>query len=51
MEIERRPDLSARRSRALATIHGTTSKNDPAFRSAMDELRAVEDMATQEVSE
>ena len=51
VEIERRPDLSVRRSRALATIHGTPSKDDPAFRSAMDELRAVEDMATQAVSE
>ena len=51
VEIERRPDLSARRSHALATIHGTTSKDDPAFRSAMDDLRAVEAMATQDVSE
>ena len=51
VEIERRPDLSTRRSRALATIHGTTSKDDPAFRSAMDELRAIEDAATQAVSE
>ncbi|MGW7283593.1 hypothetical protein ACWGIV_36135 [Streptomyces sp. NPDC054844] len=51
VEIERRPDLSTRRSRALATIHSTTSKDDPAFRSAMDELRAVEDMAKQAASE
>ncbi|MFF9772881.1 hypothetical protein ACF1HJ_04245 [Streptomyces sp. NPDC013978] len=51
MEIERRPDLSAPRSRALTTIHGTTGKDDPAFRSAMAELRAVEDAATQAVSE
>jgi hypothetical protein len=51
VEIERRPDLSARRSRALATIHGTASKDDPAFRSAMAELRAVEDTATHAVSE
>ncbi|MEU8949370.1 hypothetical protein [Streptomyces sp. NPDC048489] len=51
VEIERRPDLSARRSRALATIHGTAGKDNPAFRSAMGELRAVEDAATQAVSE
>ncbi|MDW8806300.1 hypothetical protein P1P68_16285 [Streptomyces scabiei] len=50
VEFERRPALSARRSRALATIHGTTSRDDPAFRSAMDELCAVEEMATQAVS-
>lgn len=51
VEIERRPNLSARRNRALTTIHDTTDKDDPAFRSAMDELRAVEEMATQAVSE
>ncbi|MEU0074700.1 hypothetical protein ABZ027_34970 [Streptomyces sp. NPDC006332] len=51
VEIERRPDLSARRSRALATIHGTVSKDAPAFLSAMGELRTVEDAATQAVSE
>ncbi|MET7934543.1 hypothetical protein [Streptomyces sp. NPDC005322] len=51
VEIERRPALSARRSRALTTIHGTSSRDALAFRSAMDELRAVEEMATQAVSE
>jgi hypothetical protein len=51
VEIERRPDLSARRSRVLATIHGTTSKDNPGFRTAMDELRAIEDVAKQAVSE
>ncbi|MQY10356.1 hypothetical protein SRB5_04630 [Streptomyces sp. RB5] len=50
VEIERRPDLSARRSHALATIHGTADRNDPAFRSAMDELQAVEHTAARAVS-
>lgn len=50
VEIERLPDLSARRRHALDVLHGTGSKDDPAFRSAMDELRAVEDEAGREVS-
>ncbi len=45
VEIERRPDLSGRRSRALAAIQGSAGRNDPAFRAAMDELRAVEEEA------
>ncbi|MET9885003.1 hypothetical protein ABZZ20_18095 [Streptomyces sp. NPDC006430] len=51
VEIERRPDLSARRGRALAAIQGTAGRNDPAFRPAMDELRAVEEEAARAVSE
>ncbi|MEU5809769.1 hypothetical protein [Streptomyces sp. NPDC047718] len=51
VEIERRPDLAARRSRALAAVQGTASRDDPAFRPAMDELRAVEDEAARAVSE
>ncbi|MEU6865088.1 hypothetical protein ABZ924_17680 [Streptomyces sp. NPDC046876] len=49
VEIERRPDLSARRSRALAAIQGTSSRDDVAFRPAMDELRAVEEEAARAV--
>lgn len=41
VEIERRPDLFTRRNDALAAIHRTTGKDDPAFRPAMDELAAI----------
>lgn len=51
VEIERRPDLSMRRDRALEAMHRTTSRDDPAFRPAMDELRAVEDEAARAVTE
>ncbi|CAM5420678.1 hypothetical protein SAVIM338S_02306 [Streptomyces avidinii] len=42
VEVERRPDLFERRRRALAAVQATGSNADPAFRPAMDELRAVE---------
>jgi len=32
-------------------LHHTGGKGDPAFRAAMDELRAVDDEATRAVSE
>ncbi|MCM1969167.1 MULTISPECIES: hypothetical protein [unclassified Streptomyces] len=51
VEIGRRPDLFARRNDALAAIHRTTSKDDPGFRPAMDELAAVEAEAAQAVNE
>jgi hypothetical protein len=51
VEIERRSDLSLRRQRALDALHRTRDKADPVFRGAMDELRAVENEATQAVSE
>lgn len=50
VEIERRPDLFARRDDALATIHRTTGKDHPGFRPAMDELSAVEAEAAQGVN-
>ncbi|KUO21943.1 DUF6247 family protein [Streptomyces dysideae] len=50
VEIERRPDLSARHHAALASVHGTTGKDDPAFRHGMIELAAVEDEAVRAVS-
>ncbi|MBK6015337.1 hypothetical protein [Streptomyces sp. MBT53] len=50
VEIEGRPDLSARYQRALAAVHGTDSKDDPAFRFGMTELTAVETEAEQAVS-
>lgn len=50
VEIERRPDLFARRNEALAALHRTTDKGDPAFRPAMDELAAVEAEAAQAVT-
>jgi hypothetical protein len=50
VEIERRPDLAARYHAALAVVHGTGSREDPAFRPAMNELRAVEDAARQAVA-
>ncbi|WP_318208055.1 MULTISPECIES: hypothetical protein [unclassified Streptomyces] len=51
VEIERRYDLSTRRRSALDTLHRTSGRADPAFREAMDELRAVEAEATRAVSE
>ncbi|MGW0465338.1 hypothetical protein ACWDX6_08715 [Streptomyces sp. NPDC003027] len=51
VEIERRADLSTRRRNAVDAVHRTGSKEDPAFRAAMDELRAVEAEATRAVSE
>ncbi|WP_033306979.1 hypothetical protein RFN58_04635 [Streptomyces iakyrus] len=42
VEIEHRPDLSARHRAALATVHGTTGRDDPAFWLGMDQLAAVE---------
>ncbi|MCM2424217.1 hypothetical protein [Streptomyces sp. RKAG293] len=50
VEVERRPDLAQRRNHALRSLHTTTSKDDPAFRTAMEELRAVEAEADQAVS-
>ncbi|WP_411148243.1 hypothetical protein [Streptomyces sp. A30] len=50
VEIEARPDLSARHHAALASVHGTTGKNDPACRHGMTELAAVEDEAVRAVS-
>jgi hypothetical protein len=50
VEIERRPDLSARRRNAEAAVQNTNNKEDPAFRPAMDELHAVETEAVQAVS-
>ncbi|MGA5063398.1 hypothetical protein ACPB9E_06375 [Streptomyces exfoliatus] len=51
VEVERRYDFSTRRRSALDTLHRTDDRTDPAFRAAMDELRAVEDEATRAVSE
>ncbi|MEU2234245.1 hypothetical protein [Streptomyces vietnamensis] len=50
VEVERRYGLSARRRAALDALHRTSDKADPAFRAAMDELRAVEDEAARAVS-
>lgn len=50
VEIERRPDLAARHRAALAVVHGTTGKDDPAFRQAMNELAVVKDEAVRSVS-
>ena len=50
VEIERHPELAARYHAALAAVHSTSSREDPAFRPAMDELRAVEAAARQAVS-
>ncbi|WP_079168487.1 hypothetical protein [Streptomyces colonosanans] len=50
VEIERRPDLSARYRAALTAVHGTNSKDDPAFRSGMNDLAAVEAEARRAVS-
>ncbi|MEU9455186.1 hypothetical protein [Streptomyces sp. NPDC048277] len=50
VEIERRPDLRSRYQAALASVHTTGSRDDPAFRAAMTELRAVEAEARRAVS-
>ncbi|MHA5049805.1 hypothetical protein [Streptomyces sp. SD15] len=50
VEIERRPDLHARHQAALAALNSTSSKDDPAFRTAVDDIRAVETEALQAVS-
>ncbi|MFE3857324.1 hypothetical protein ACFXPN_40085 [Streptomyces griseorubiginosus] len=50
VEIERRPDLAARFHAALAVVHGTSGREDSAFRAAMNELRAVEAKARRAVS-
>ncbi|MEU6539335.1 hypothetical protein [Streptomyces sp. NPDC047000] len=50
VEIERRPDLSARYRAALTAVHSTDSKDDPAFRSGMSDLAAVEAEAQQAVT-
>lgn len=49
VEIERRPDLHARHQAALAAIHGTADKGDPAFRQGMNELAAIEAEAVRAV--
>lgn len=46
VEIERRPDLAARRRNAEHAVH-TLDKDDPAWRAAMDELLAVVNEARQ----
>ncbi|MFG3207583.1 hypothetical protein [Streptomyces sp. NPDC048192] len=50
VEIERRPDLRSRYQAALASVHTTDTRDDPDFRAAMAELRAVESEARQAVS-
>lgn len=50
VEIERRPDLVARYRAALAVVHGTGSKGDLTFRSAMGDLAAVEVEAQRSVT-
>ncbi|MFF4568748.1 hypothetical protein [Streptomyces sp. NPDC001410] len=50
VEIERRPDLHSRYQAALVSVHNTGSSDDPEFRAAMTELRAVEAEARQAVS-
>ncbi|QOV35462.1 hypothetical protein IM697_36250 [Streptomyces ferrugineus] len=50
VEIERRPDLSTRYRTALAAVHGTEGRDDPSFRSGMNELTAVEAEAKRAVS-
>ncbi|WP_445524296.1 hypothetical protein [Streptomyces cyslabdanicus] len=51
VEIERRPDLSARYRAALTAVHCTNSKDDPDFRSGMNDLSTVEAEARQAVFE
>ncbi|MFE2184026.1 hypothetical protein [Streptomyces sp. NPDC059455] len=46
VEIERRPDLAARRRNAEHAVH-TLDKDDPTWRAAMDELLAVVNEARQ----
>ncbi|MGW3448988.1 hypothetical protein [Streptomyces sp. NPDC001076] len=50
VEIERRPDLHSRHQAALAAVHATGNRDDPDFRAATAELRAVEAEAQQAVS-
>ncbi|MFD5538220.1 hypothetical protein ACFWIJ_10305 [Streptomyces sp. NPDC127079] len=50
VEIERRPDLHSRYQAALAAVHATSRRDDPAFRTATTELRAVEAEAQQAVA-
>ncbi|MFE4418215.1 DUF6247 family protein [Streptomyces sp. NPDC056817] len=50
VEIERRPELHARHHAALAAINESGDRNAPAFRTAMNELHAVEAEARQAVS-
>ncbi|MEU2777538.1 hypothetical protein ABZ646_32765 [Streptomyces sp. NPDC007162] len=50
VEIEGRPDLRARYQAALAAVHTTSDRDDPAFRTATTELRAVEAEARRTVS-
>ncbi|MGX4691879.1 DUF6247 family protein [Streptomyces sp. JNUCC 63] len=51
VEIERRPELHARHRAALVKINESGGKDAPEFRSAMNELHAVEVEARQAVSE
>ncbi|MFB6957179.1 DUF6247 family protein [Streptomyces sp. NPDC056309] len=50
VEIERRPELHTRHHAALAAINESGDRNVPAFRTAMNELHAVEAEARQAVS-
>ncbi|MEU5089755.1 DUF6247 family protein [Streptomyces sp. NPDC021356] len=50
VEIERRPDLHARHHAALTALNESSGKDAPEFRTAMDELHAVEAEARQAVS-
>ncbi|MGC0376970.1 hypothetical protein [Streptomyces sp. SAI-229] len=50
VEIERCPGLRSRYLGALAALHHTSSRDEPEFRAAMTELRAVEAEARQAVS-
>jgi hypothetical protein len=50
VEIERRPDLHARHHAALSVVNETTGRTAPEFRTAMNELRAVEAEARRAVS-
>ncbi|MFE9096444.1 hypothetical protein [Streptomyces sp. NPDC007264] len=50
VEVERRPDLSARYRAALTAVNRTDGKDDPAFRSGMNDLAAVEAEAQRAVS-
>ncbi|GAA2342587.1 hypothetical protein [Streptomyces violaceusniger] len=50
VEIERRPDLAARRRNAEHAVH-TLGKDDPAWRAAVAELVAVVDEAREATAE
>ncbi|WP_414169389.1 hypothetical protein ACMATS_27230 [Streptoverticillium reticulum] len=50
VEIERRPDLSARQRDALEAVHNSSGKDDPTFRRGIDELDAVLEEAKQAVT-